>query len=157
MANTYTQFHIQTIFAVQNKQSLIHKEWKEELYKYMTAIIQNEGHKLLQINGVSDHVHILMGMRPIQSISELIKKVKGESSKWINEKGFSKFRFSWQQGYGAFSYSKSQVPSVIKYIQNQEKHHSQKTFLEEYKSLLDAFGVDYDNRYLFKEIERKSQ
>lgn len=103
MANTYTQIHIQAIFAVQNRECLIQKEWQEELYKYITGIIQNQGHKLLQINGMSDHLHIFFGMRPNQSLSDLIKKVKGDSSLWINEKGFLKNKFSWQSGFGAFS------------------------------------------------------
>jgi len=152
MANTYTQIHIQAIFAVQNKQALIHKEWEVELYKYITAIVQNEGHKLLQINGVSDHVHIFFGFRPTQALSDLMKKVKGESSKWINQKKLTSFQFSWQQGYGAFSYSKSQVPSVVKYIQNQKEHHRKKTFMEEYRAFLDAFEVEYNERYLFNAV-----
>ena len=152
MANTYTQIHIQVVFAVKNRNTLIQEEWKVELYKYMTGIIQNESHKVLQINGISDHVHILFGMRPIQSLSDLMKKVKGESSRWINNNGFCKRRFSWQEGYGAFSYSKSQLPAVIKYIKNQEEHHKQKTFLEEYVEFLESFDVPYNEQYIFKEL-----
>jgi len=153
MANTYTQIHIQTVFAVQNRQSLIRDEWKNDLYKYMTAIIQNNDHKLLQINGIPDHVHILFGLRPVQSLSDLMKHVKQDSSKWINQNKLVKRKFSWQEGYGAFSYSKSQLPRVIKYIQNQQEHHKTKTFREEYLALLEAHGVDYDERYIFKPIE----
>lgn len=149
MANTYTQIHIQAVFAVQNRQSLIQKEWKSELYKYMTAILQNEGHKLLQINGMPDHVHVFFGMRPTQSLSDLMKKLKGESSKWINKKEFTESRFSWQEGYGAFSYAKSQVPQVIQYIQKQEEHHRIKTFTEEFLEFLQAFEIDYDQKFVF--------
>ncbi len=152
MANTYTQIHIQVVFAVQNRQCLISNRWKNDLYKYITAIIQNNNHKLLQINGVSDHVHILIGMRPTQSISDLLKQIKQASSIWINKKGLINGRFSWQEGYGAFSYSKSQVPFVIKYIKNQEKHHIKKTFTEEYIDFLKEFKIDYDERYVFKPI-----
>jgi len=152
MANTYTQIHIQVIFAVRNRACLIQKSWKDELYSYITGIIQNFGHKLLQINGMPDHVHILFGFRPTQSLSNLMQKVKGDSSMWINKKRVLRHRFSWQEGYGAFSYSKSQVPSVIKYIQNQEQHHKKETFIEEYRSLLEEFGIDYNERYIFHPV-----
>ncbi|MCD4792106.1 MAG: IS200/IS605 family transposase [Bacteroidales bacterium] len=152
MANTYTQIHIQTIFAVQNRQCLIQPDWKDELYKYITGIIQNYDHKLLQINGMPDHIHIFFGMRPKQSLSDLMKKVKEDSSGWINKKGFLRNHFSWQAGFGAFSYAKSQVPNVIRYIQNQEKHHKKETFIEEYLNFLKAFEIDYDERYIFKPV-----
>jgi REP element-mobilizing transposase RayT len=153
MANTYTQVHIQAIFTVQNRDCVIGEKWRDELYKYITGIIQNNNHKLLAINGMPDHLHIFFGMRPTQSISELIQKVKGDSSGWINEKRFIGSKFAWQEGYGAFSYSKSQVSQVIKYIQSREQHHKKKTFLEEYKDFLKAFEIDYDERFLFKPIE----
>ena len=152
MANTYTQIHIQIVFAVQNRQCLISEKWKDELYKYMTGIIQNYNHKVLQINGMPDHIHILLGMRPTQSISDLMKQVKQDSSKWINSKGFVNGRFSWQAGYGAFSYSKSHISRVINYIQNQENHHKKKSFIEEYLDLLDEFEMNFDKRYIFKSI-----
>src|SRR5690349_4500581 len=107
MPNTYTQIHIHAVFTVQNRESLIAKEWKIELYKYITGIIQNHNHKVIAINGMSDHIHILFGMRPNQSLSDLMQDVKASSSKWINEKRFVRGKFSWQEGYGAFSYSKS--------------------------------------------------
>ena len=153
MANTYTQIHIQAIFAVQNRQSLIQREWREELYKYMTGIIQKNNHKMLQINGMPDHIHIFFGMRPSQSLSDLMKAVKGDSSEWINKRGFTKHKFSWQAGYGAFSYVKSQVPKVIQYIQNQEEHHRKKTFTEEYLAFLEAFEIEYDERFIFKPVD----
>jgi putative transposase len=153
MSNTYTQIHIHVVFAVKNRVGIIHKDWRDELYKYITGIIQKNDHKLLIINGVEDHLHLFFGMRPTQTLSDLMQDVKANSSKWINEKGFVQGRFEWQSGYGAFSYSKSQISSVIKYIENQEVHHTKQTFLEEYKNLLDQFEVDYDERYIFKPLE----
>jgi len=153
MANTYTQIHIQAVFTVQHRNCIIRKSWKEELCKYITGIIQNRGHKVLAINGMPDHVHVFFGMRPIQSLSDLMQDIKGDSSKWINKKGFVKVRFSWQEGYGAFSYSKSSVDNVIDYIKNQEIHHRKRTFIEEYHDLLEKFEVDFDERYIFKPIE----
>ncbi|MFO8148516.1 MAG: IS200/IS605 family transposase [Gillisia sp.] len=153
MANTYTQIHIQAVFVVQNRQSLIKNEWKDELYQYITGIIQNHEHKVLQINGMPDHIHILFGMRPTQSLSDLMKQVKQDSSKWINNKGVVNGKFSWQAGYGAFSYSKSHVPRVIKYIQNQEEHHKKLTFMEEYVALLKTHNIQFDEHYIFKPIQ----
>lgn len=153
MANTYTQIHIHAIFAVQNRHSVIANHWKEELYKYITGIVHNQTHKLLAINGMPDHIHLLFGMRPIQSLSNLMQEIKGHSSKWINEQKFVKGKFSWQEGYGAFSYSKSQLPQVIKYIERQQEHHKKKPFLQEYTEFLDAYKVEYDERYIFKPVE----
>ncbi|TXE17173.1 IS200/IS605 family transposase [Psychroflexus gondwanensis] len=153
MANTYTQIHIQTVFAVQNRKNMINDKWKVDLYKYISVIIQNNGHKVLQINGVQDHIHCLFGMRPTQSLSDLMKQVKQDSSKWINHNNLIKGTFCWQKGYGGFSYSKSQLPRVIKYIQNQEEHHKKKSFKEEYLTLLKTHEVDYDERYIFEFIE----
>ena len=153
MANTYTQIHIQAVFALRNRASLISSSWKEELYRYITGIIQNYDHKVLQINGMTDHIHILFGMRPTQSLSELMQKVKQDSTKWIGEKGFVKGKFSWQAGYGGFSYAKSELPDVIAYIKNQEDHHREKTFKTEYTALLNEFEIEYDEQYVFKEIE----
>ncbi|MEX2350060.1 MAG: IS200/IS605 family transposase [Flavobacteriaceae bacterium] len=153
MANTYTQIHIQVVFAVKFRHSLIQKSWKDELYKYMTAIIQNHDHKVLQINGMPDHIHILIGLRPTQALSDLMKQVKHDSTVWINSKKLTTKRFAWQEGFGAFSYSKSHVPRVIKYIQNQEEHHRIKTLNEEYINLLKENDVDYNEYYIFKELE----
>lgn len=152
MANTYTQIHIQVVFAVHNRQSLIRKEWKVDLYKYMAGIIKNYDHKVLQINGMPDHVHIFFGMRPTQSLSDLMKEVKQHSSKWINDKRLTKGKFSWQAGFGAFSYSLDQVPRVIRYIENQEEHHKHRSFQQEYTDLLDKFNIDYNEAYLFKPV-----
>ncbi len=153
MANTYTQIHIQAVFAVQNRDCIIGKQWKDELYKYITGIIQNHDHKLLAINGMPDHIHVLFGMRPSQSLSDLLQDIKGNSFQWINNRKFVNGKFSWQEGYGAFSYGKSQIPQVIQYIERQEEHHKKKTFIVEYKEFLNAFGVKYDERYVFKPIE----
>lgn len=152
MPNTYTQIHIHAVFAVQNRHSVIDDEWKDRLYKYMIAIIQNHEHKVLAIGGMSDHIHILFGMRPTQSLSDLMKVVKGESSKWINENHFVNGQFSWQQGFGAFSYSKSQIPAVIKYINNQQKHHQKVSFIDEYKKTLSDFEIEYNEKYIFTAI-----
>ncbi len=153
MANTYTQLHVHIVFAVQNRLSLIQNDWKDRLYQYITGIIKNNGHKLLIINGMPDHLHILIGQSPIQSLSELMKIVKSNSSKWINDNRFVKGKFSWQEGYGAFSYNKSQLSKVINYIEKQELHHKKKTFAEEYEDFLKAFEVEYDNRFIFRNVE----
>ncbi len=155
MSNTFTQIHIQVIFAVQDRLSLINNLWEERLYRYISGVIQNRGHKLLAINGMPDHVHILFGMRPSQSLSDLMRDVKGNSSFWINDNNLVAGRFSWQEGYGAFSYSKSQVHSVASYIENQKLYHEKKSFIEEYVEFLNDFGVDYDSKYLFKPIISK--
>lgn len=151
MANTFTQIHIQFVFAVKYRDGLIHSSFKDELYKYMIGINKTYGHKVLAINGMSDHIHIFIGMRPIQSVSDLIQDIKGSSSKWINEKKFLKVKFEWQEGYGAFSYSKSQVNDVIRYIQNQEEHHKKVSFREEYLNFLKAFEIDFNEQYIFKD------
>lgn len=153
MANTYTQIHIHGIFAVQNRISLITESWREELYKYITGIVQNRGHKMLQIGGMPDHIHILFGMRPTESLSDLMKAIKGESSEWINKRHFVVGKFSWQEGYGAFSYSKSQLNNVIKYIANQPEHHKKRDMVAEYVEFLKKFDVEHDIRYVFKAIE----
>jgi putative transposase len=152
MANTYTQIHIQAVFVVKDRECLIRPGWKNELYKYMTGIIQNHNHKVLAINGIPDHVHILFGMRPVQSLSDLLQDVKGDSSKWINQKGFLNGHFSWQEGFGAFSYCKAHINNVINYIGNQELHHKTETFYDEYIRLLKFHAIDFDSRYIFKPV-----
>ena len=152
MPNTYTELHIQFVFAVKYRAAVIDKNWNERLHQFITGIFQKNRHKMLQINSMPDHIHILIGMRPYQSISSLIQNIKTESCKWVNENKFTPSRFSWQEGYGAFSYSKSQLPRVIRYIENQETHHKKVSFLEEYRNLLDAFEIEYDERYLFKPL-----
>jgi putative transposase len=153
MPNTYTQVHIQIVFAVKYRQASIQKSWKDDLYKYITGTVQAYDHKMLAINGVEDHIHLLIGMRPTQSLSDLLQDIKAGSSKWINDNKLTSRKFEWQGGYAAFSYSKSHVPNVIRYIHHQEEHHRKKTFLEEYEDFLRKFEVDYDRRYIFKEPE----
>jgi putative transposase len=154
MANTYTQIYIHVVFCVQDRYCLISKTWKDELFKYITGIIQNNGHKLIAINGMADHLHIFIGMKPSQSLSDLMQDIKGDSSKWINGKGFLRGRFSWQEGFGAFSNSASQIDNVVKYIKNQEIHHMKKKFIDEYKDILKKFNIDFDDRYLFKTVDQ---
>lgn len=152
MANTYTQIYIHVVFAVQERACTIKKEWKEELFKYISGIMKNQGVKLLAIGGVEDHVHILFALNPKIALSDLIRDVKANSSKFINEKGFVRGRFYWQEGFGAFSYSRSQINKVAKYIWNQEEHHNSKSFKDEYSELLSKFEVDFDEKYLFRWI-----
>ena len=150
MPNTYTQIYIQLVFAVKHRQSLIQPQFKDELYKYITGIFKNQNQKLLCINGMPDHTHIFFGMTPDITLSDLVRDIKSDSSLFINEKKLSKFKFHWQEGYGAFSYSQSQKSEVITYILNQEVHHKKKSFREEYESFLKKFNVEYDERYLFE-------
>jgi putative transposase len=157
MPNTYTQLHIQVVFTVDSRLCIINKSWEDHLYRYITGIIQKNGHKLLAINGMPDHVHAFFGMRPHQSLSDLMQDIKGDSSKWINREGFVRGRFSWQEGYGAFSYGKSSVNNVIEYIRDQKVHHKKKTFLEEYEGFLKKFGIDYDTRYIFKPVDYEQE
>lgn len=153
MPNTYTQIHIQFVFAVKYRASLISPEWEERLMKYITGIVQANNHKMVQINTMPDHIHILIGLRTHQSISSLIQNVKTESSKWINNQRFLKTKFYWQEGYGAFSYSKKELPNVIRYIQNQKEHHKKELFLDEYTNFLKAFDIEYEDKYIFKNPE----
>ena len=152
MPNTYTQIHIQFVFAVKYRLALIDNSWKDELHQYITGIIQNKSHKMLQVNSMPDHLHMLLGFRPDENMSQLVQIVKSESTKWINDNHLCREKFSWQEGFGAFSYSKSHVPNVIRYIQNQEAHHHKQTFREEYISFLKLFEVEFDERYIFKEL-----
>jgi putative transposase len=131
------------VFAVKFRKAVILPEWKDRLYMYMTGILQNHVHKMISINGMEDHVHMFFGMRPVQSLSDLVRIVKGESSEWINKQQLTPFIFRWQEGFGAFSYSKNQIPVVARYIQNQEEHHKEVDFLREYEAMLKNFDVEY--------------
>lgn len=153
MANTYTQISIHAVFAVKNRENIIAKKWRDDLHKYILGIISDEGAKSLAVGGWKDHVHVLFGLQPILSIAELLKKVKANSSRWINEQHFVEGKFQWQAGYGAFSYSRSQRDPVIKYIMNQEEQHRTQTFREEYVGMLKKFEVEYDEKYLFEFYE----
>lgn len=153
MANTYTQIYIHIVFAVQGRQNLMLKEYKEELHKYITGIVQNKGQKLIAINSMPDHVHIFIGMKPTAALSDLARDIKNNSSTFINEKKWVRGKFNWQKGFGAFSYGHSQIDVVVKYIQNQEEHHEKKTFREEYLEMLQKFAVEYEEKYLFEWID----
>lgn len=149
MSNTYTQLYIQLVFAVKGRNSFIQEKWEEELYKYVTAVIQNDKHKMLAINGMPDHIHIFVGLNPAIAISDLVKDIKRASNNWINTKGFMDGKFSWQEGYGAFSYGRSQIQQVLNYIMNQKEHHKKHSFKTEYISLLKLFEIEFKDEYLF--------
>jgi len=153
MANTYTQIYIHYVFAVQNRLGLIQNRWRDDLYKYMSGTITNKEHKLLAIGGMPDHVHVLVSMSPKQSPSDLMADVKRSSSLWINENRFVMGKFTWQEGYGAFSYGKSQIHDVANYIERQEQHHRKQTFMEEYLEFLRLFEIEFDERFIFKQVE----
>ena len=150
MANTYSQITIHAVFAVKYRENFILTEWRDNLYQYISGIITEKGAKSLAVGGWKDHVHILFGMPVTTSIADFMGAVKANSSKWINEQKFIKGKFQWQDGYGAFSYAKSQRDIVINYIMNQEEHHRKKTFKEEYLKMLTDFEVAYDDKYLFE-------
>ena len=150
MANTYSQIYIHVVFAVEARQNLISPEHNDELQKYVAAIVSEQRQKLIAINNMPDHVHILIGLQPDMALSDLIRDVKANSSGFINRKRWLCGRFNWQEGFGAFSYSRSQLDTVIRYIRDQQKHHTRKTFREEYEDLLEKFGISYDERYVFK-------
>lgn len=154
--STYSQIYIQIIFAVQGRSSLISPRWEDELYKYISGIITNKNQKLLAINGMPDHIHILIGMKPSCCLADLVREIKKSSNKFIAEKQFSKYGFNWQKGYAAFSYSHSALSKVIVYINNQKVHHRAKSFQEEYIGFLSKFEVGYDERFLFEWIEDKA-
>jgi putative transposase len=153
MANTYTQIYVQVVFAVQGRQNLIRPERKEELHKYITGIVTRQGQKLLAIHCMPDHTHILLGLKPSIALSDLVREIKTGSTNHINENRWVTGRFAWQEGFGAFSYSHSQLTEVIRYIQNQETHHQQKGFRDEYLAFLEKFKVAFDERFLFQTIE----
>ena len=149
MADTFTDISIQLVFAVKNRNSLIGKSWKEPLYQYITGTVQNYGHKMLRINGMSDHIHIFIGYNVNQLIPDLIKEIKTSSNKFIRDNKLTQHKFEWQSGYGAFSYSNSDRNDVINYIINQQQHHHKKTFREEYMDLLKEFEIEFKAPYLF--------
>ena len=149
MPNTYTQIYIHIVFSVKGRQSLIPKQHKDELHGYIIGIIKKKKQTVIQINSMPDHIHILVGITPGTTISNLVRDIKANSTKFINRKQWVLGRFEWQEGYGAFSYARSQLDNIINYIRNQEKHHSRKTFREEYLEILKRFKVPYDERYVF--------
>ena len=153
MANTFSQIYIQTVFAVSNRLSLITPPFKEDLFKYITGIVTNQGQKLISINGMPDHVHILIGLRPAIALADLVREIKADSTNFINKNKWVHGRFAWQEGYGAFSYGHSQLDEIIRYVQNQEKHHKRRTFKDEYLTLLRKFDIAFEHKYVFDFIE----
>ena len=153
MANTYHQIYIQAVFAVKYRAAVIDHKWKNDLFGVIGNLINEVGCKTIIVNGVEDHVHCFICLKPVVSISELMKTVKAKSSKYINDNKLTNGRFEWQEGYGVFSYGQSQIDSVYKYIQNQEEHHKKKTFKEEYLTFLKKFNVAFDERYIFEELK----
>jgi putative transposase len=153
MANTYTQIYIHIIFSPKNKAALINREWRDELHKYISGIIQNKNHKVLCINSQPDHIHIFIGYSVNQLIPELVEDIKTSSNKWINDRGFCRGRFDWQLGYGAFSHSRSQIDKVVKYILNQDLHHAKRSFKEEYLEVLKNNDIKFEGNYLFEFFE----
>jgi putative transposase len=153
MAGTFSQIYIQIVFAVKGRENLIDKIWRDDLHKYVAGIIKGKAQKPIIINGVADHIHVFVGLRPSMSISDLVRDIKNNSSNFINENHFVKGKFSWQEGYGAFSYAQSQIEAVYNYILNQEEHHKKKTFQEEYIDFLQKFQIEYNEKYLFDWIE----
>ena len=153
MANTNTQLYVHLVFAVKHRGCFIAPSWQQELYAYIIGVIENRHHKVYAIGGMRDHIHIFVSMSPTQSVSELVQEVKRASTLWIKERHLVDGNFAWQEGFGAFSYSKSHVSKVVAYIQNQKQHHVGKTMQEEYIEFLKLFGVEYDERYVFQPVE----
>ena len=150
MAGSYSQIYLQYVFAVKGRRNLLQKPWREEVFKYISGIIKGKNQKPIIVNGVSDHVHVFVGLKPAMPIPDLIRDIKNNSSNFINENNWVKGKFSWQEGYGVFSYSHSQIENVYRYIANQEAHHEKKTFKDEYIDFLVKSGIDYDERYLLE-------
>ncbi|WP_224997602.1 IS200/IS605 family transposase [Cesiribacter sp. SM1] len=153
MAGTYSQIYIQVVFAVKGRESLIRKEWKEDLHRYIAGIIKQKGQKPIIVNGMQDHVHVFLGLRPSMAISDLVREIKNNSSNFINSQKLVKGKFYWQEGYGAFSYAHSQIDQVYQYILNQEQHHKKRSFREEYCELLKRFEIEHEDRFLFDWLE----
>ena len=155
MSNTYSQIYIHLVFAVQDRKSLISTKWETELYKYITGIVQNKGQKMLAINGIPNHIHILIGMKPNCCLSDLVREIKKSSNSFIKDRNFTAFKFQWQVGYGVFSYSHSHLSNIIEYIMKQKEHHKKKSFKEEYIEFLKKYEIAYNKEYLFNWIENK--
>jgi putative transposase len=153
MPNTFSQIYLHVVFAVKGRQNLISANHREELHKYITGIVQKRDHKMLAVFCMPDHVHMLIGLKPSGNVSDLVRDVKAGSSGFINENKWVAGKFNWQEGFGVFSYAKSQRDVVINYILNQEEHHKTKSFKEEYIDFLEKFEIEYDEKYLFEWIE----
>jgi REP element-mobilizing transposase RayT len=150
MAGTYSQIYIQLVFAVNGRENLLQKPWRDEVFKYIAGIVKGKNQKSIIVNGVANHVHLFVGLKPSISVSDLVRDIKNNSSNFINEQKFVRGRFSWQEGFGSFSYSHSQIEQVYQYILNQEEHHKKKSFREEYLDFLKKNDVEYDEKYLFE-------
>ena len=153
MANTYSQIYLQVVFAVKGRKSLIQSEWKDELYKYICGVVNGKKEKVYAIGGVADHIHILLSVKPNILLSDLVRDIKCNSSKWINERQYVIGKFQWQEGFGAFSYTHWHLDTIINYINNQEDHHKKKSFKDEYLEFLEQFYIEYDEKYLFEWVE----
>jgi len=153
MPGTYSQIYIQYVFAVKGRANLLHDDWRDELFKYISGIITGKGQKAIIVNGYRDHVHVFVGLKPSMKISDLIRDIKNNSSNFINSNNWIKGKFSWQEGYGVFTYSHSHIDNVYNYILNQESHHAKKTFKEEYIEFLKKFDIKYEENYLFEWID----
>jgi REP element-mobilizing transposase RayT len=153
MANTYVQAYFHLVFAVKNRQALIHPTWKDQLEKYTTKIVQSNGHKLIAIGSMPDHIHIFIGYKLTQTIPDLVEKIKTSTNHWINDRNLSKYKFEWQKGYGAFTHSHSQIAIVSNYVLNQEDHHRRKSFRQEYLEMLRKFEIEYKEEYVFQFFE----
>lgn len=152
MANTYYQIYLQAVFAVKYRDAVLHKSWRSNLQGVIGNLINETGCKTIIVNGVEDHIHCFLGLKPVVSVSELMKTVKAKSSKYINDHSLTANRFEWQEGYGVFSYRHRDIDQIFKYIQNQEEHHAKKSFKEEYIDLLKEFEIEYDDKYIFHEL-----
>ena len=142
MADVFHQLYIQVVFAVKNRQSLIDSTWEEKLYKYATGVVQQRGHKLLAIGGMPDHIHVFIGLKPSESLSDLVRELKKSTQAFVSDSGFTSYQFRWQSGYGAFSYSRSQIDTVCKYVLNQKAHHRKTTFQDEFIAMINEFEID---------------
>lgn len=152
MANTYTSLYTHVILVVKFRKSLIDTSWQDELHKYICGIISNRGNKVFSIGGMPDHLHIFLDVNPVESLSDLMRDIKSCSTKWINKKKFNESKFQWQAGFAAFSYAKSQLHTVANYVENQEAHHKKKSVQKEVKQFLERFEVNYNEKYLFKDV-----
>ena len=153
MAGSFSQMYVQIVFAVKGRENLMAKSWRTELHKYISGIINNKGQKPIIVNGVSDHIHIFVGLKPAMAASDLVRDIKNNTSNFVNEQGFTRKKFSWQEGAGYFTYGHSQINDVYQYILNQETHHKKRTFRDEYLDFLKKFEVPFDEKYLFEWYE----
>ena len=157
MANTYSQMYIHVVFSVKGRSNLISKTWRTNLYKYITGITKQKSEKLMYVGGVADHIHILLSLNPDSRLSDIVRDIKANSSRWINEQQLVKGQFAWQRGFGAFAVCTEKLKSVIAYIQNQEEHHRVKRFRDEYIELLESNGIGYKPEFLFDDYGDNSE